>query len=155
MYNTQWREKNSRTGGSPCAWRTIPLATANTRIWPNAGPANTIHWADAGWMLGRRRRRRVNIQPALGQCIVFDGEQCWSTVYDACPTLDQHWVNVTCFAVIYQSHLLTLLRADCRHGYITQVMLPFPPQGECKLLDFINNKYPCITYPVKTSTLWL
>ena len=25
-------------------------------------------------MLGRRRRRRANINPALGQCIVFAGE---------------------------------------------------------------------------------
>ena len=34
-------------------------------------PANTIHWHNAGFMLARRHRRRPNITPALGQCIVF------------------------------------------------------------------------------------
>ena len=32
-----------------------------------------IHRPNAGLMLGRRRRRRANINPALGQCIVFSG----------------------------------------------------------------------------------
>ena len=34
---------------------------------------NTIHWPNAGLMLGRRRGRWANINPALGQCIVFSG----------------------------------------------------------------------------------
>ena len=32
-----------------------------------------IHWPKAGLILGRRRRRRANINPALGQCVVFAG----------------------------------------------------------------------------------
>ena len=36
-------------------------------------PANTIHWPNAELMLARRLRRRPNINPALDQCIVFDG----------------------------------------------------------------------------------
>ena len=38
-------------------------------------PVNTIHWPNAGLMLGRRRRRRANINPALGRCIMFVGKQ--------------------------------------------------------------------------------
>ena len=36
-------------------------------------PANTIHWPNAGLMLGRRRRRRASINPSLGRCIVLAG----------------------------------------------------------------------------------
>ena len=36
-------------------------------------PENTIHWSNAGSMLGRRRKWRANINPALSQCIVFAG----------------------------------------------------------------------------------
>ena len=36
-------------------------------------PASTRHWTNAGSMLGRRRRRRANIDPALVQCLVFAG----------------------------------------------------------------------------------
>ena len=49
----------------------------------NYCPANTIHWPNAGLMLGRRWRRRANINPAFGQCIVFAG---W--------TLHQWWFNI-------------------------------------------------------------
>ena len=35
--------------------------------------------------------------------------QCWSTVYDAGPTLDQHWVDVSCLWGIYILHLLLTL----------------------------------------------
>ena len=34
-------------------------------------PANTIHWPNAGSMLGQRRRWRASIDAALGQCIVL------------------------------------------------------------------------------------
>ena len=34
-------------------------------------PANKIRWTDVGLMLGRRRRRRANSKPTLGQRIVF------------------------------------------------------------------------------------
>ena len=34
-------------------------------------PANTTHRPNVGAMLGRRRRRRANIGPALGRCVVF------------------------------------------------------------------------------------
>ena len=36
-------------------------------------PANTRRWANVWSMLGRRRRRRANIDPALAQCLVFAG----------------------------------------------------------------------------------
>ena len=36
-------------------------------------PANTRHSAKAGSMLGQRRRRWTNIQPALAQCHVCAG----------------------------------------------------------------------------------
>ena len=37
------------------------------------GPANTCHWINVGSMLGRRRRRRANIDPPLIQYLVFAG----------------------------------------------------------------------------------
>ena len=48
-------------------------------VKPKAGiagkhPANTIHWPDAGSMLGQRRRRWPNIKPASGRCIVLTGQ---------------------------------------------------------------------------------
>ena len=60
-------------------------------------------------MLSQHRRRWPNINTALVECLVgvvfisshqtkhIDSmlDQCWSTVYDAGPTLDQHWVNVS------------------------------------------------------------
>ena len=48
-----------------------------------AYPANTIHWPNAGLMLARRLRRRPNINPALGQYIVFAGIGHWEkkTIY--------------------------------------------------------------------------
>ena len=36
-------------------------------------PANTRHWPNVFLLLGRRRRRRVNIRTTLGQCLVFAG----------------------------------------------------------------------------------
>ena len=35
--------------------------------------ANTRHWTNVGSMLGRRRRRRANIDPTLVQSLVFAG----------------------------------------------------------------------------------
>ena len=46
-----------------------------------AVPTNMIHLPNAGLMLGRRRRRRANINPALGQCVVF------SLIYPRSPQL--------------------------------------------------------------------
>ena len=40
----------------------------------NPRVANTRHWTNVGLMLGRRRRRRPNINPTLAQCLVFAGE---------------------------------------------------------------------------------
>ena len=42
-------------------------------------PANTIHWTNAGWVFGRRRRRRPNIYPALG--IVLTGHVIQVNIY--------------------------------------------------------------------------
>ena len=36
-------------------------------------PANTMHGPNAVLMLARRLRRRPDINPAFGQCIVFAG----------------------------------------------------------------------------------
>ena len=45
-----------------------------TDHWLKANPRKkTTRWPKAGWMLARRLRRRPNIHPALGQCIVFAG----------------------------------------------------------------------------------
>ena len=41
--------------------------------YPTYYPANTIDCAIVGSMLGQRRRRWTNIEPALGQCLVFAG----------------------------------------------------------------------------------
>ena len=45
---------------SPVACKGCVPLSANTRRWPNVG-----------LMMGQRRRRRPNIKPALGQCLVF------------------------------------------------------------------------------------
>ena len=73
----------------------------------------------ADLMLGQRRRRWANIIPALSQCFIVAGTclsllymivrapqqtrdivpmlvQCWFTVYDAGPTLNQQRDNVSC-----------------------------------------------------------
>ena len=42
----------------------------------NVYPANTRHSLNVGLMFGRRRRRRVNINPTLGQRLVFAGYPC-------------------------------------------------------------------------------
>ena len=76
-------------------------------------------------MLGRRRRRRANNKTTLGQCLVFAGSttdtysytdaqdtqhihpmlvQCWTTVYNAGPTLDQQ-LDI-CAGYLLQSHEL-------------------------------------------------
>ena len=41
---------------------------------------STIHWPNAGLMLARSFRRRPNINPALGECIVFTGMNTGPTV---------------------------------------------------------------------------
>ena len=38
-------------------------------------PSEHKHWPNVRSMLGHRRRRLVNIEPALGQCLVFAGYQ--------------------------------------------------------------------------------
>ena len=45
-------------------------------------PANTRRWANVVLMLAQRRKRRVNIKPALAQCLVFAGlSLCGSIKY--------------------------------------------------------------------------
>ena len=39
-----------------------------------SNPANTRHSTNVGSKLGRRRRRRANIDPTLFQCLVFAGK---------------------------------------------------------------------------------
>ena len=69
----------------------------STLFWSNAGPPSTNlaqHWTKIGLM-----NRYIN--PIL--------VQCWSTVYDAGPTLDQHWVGESC----YLSFSLLLSHLSC------------------------------------------
>ena len=54
-------------------------------------PANTIHCPIVGSMLGQRRRRWTNIDPALGQCLVFAGVATDSTNPRYLPNI--YWVN--------------------------------------------------------------
>ena len=80
---------------------------------------DTIHWFNSGSIFDQRRRRWFNIKPALGLCLVYVGTpttllsiypsllthqtwnvepllvQCWSTVYDAGPALNQQSRNVS------------------------------------------------------------
>ena len=46
-----------------------------TGVEGSLSPANTIHCPIVGSMLGQRRRRLTNIEPALGQCLVFAGRK--------------------------------------------------------------------------------
>ena len=51
------------------------LESVHLKLWwtHDAAPANTIRWPNVGSKLGRRRRRWANIEPTLGQRIVFAG----------------------------------------------------------------------------------
>ena len=48
--------------------------------WGDNYLANTIHWSNAGPLLGRRRRRRANIGPALGNVSCLPGRR----IYQLC-----------------------------------------------------------------------
>ena len=55
--------------------RCLLLIAANSKLQAIPDhPANTIHSPNAVLMLARRLRRQLNINPALVQCIVFDGQ---------------------------------------------------------------------------------
>ena len=54
------------------AWFKQP-SLCNKVISQRGDPTDTIHWPNAGWMLARCLRRRSNVHPALGQCIVMAG----------------------------------------------------------------------------------
>ena len=89
-------------------------------------PANTIHWAIAGSMLVHRLRR-CYIEPLL--------VQCWSTVYDVGPTLNQQWLNIS-FLLVYsrlldilQKPSISIIKTDRPLGY-EMVYLPL-----CKVTD--------------------
>ena len=55
--------------------RSLPTYVKQTGVEGSLSPANTIHCPIVGSMLGQRRRRWTNIEPALGQCLVFAGRQ--------------------------------------------------------------------------------
>ena len=84
--------------------------------------SNIWHWPNAGWMLSRRRRRRANIYPALGQCIVFAGKihvgtpwwglnKLWlcTAAKKDWPTLAENWVNITASSPAQSQRLSTVL----------------------------------------------
>ena len=59
-------------------------------------PANRKLWPNVGSMLGQRRRRRLNIEPTMGQCLIFVGKwrdgklgQCWPNSVNAGPSSHQ------------------------------------------------------------------
>ena len=60
-----------------------------------------MHWPNAGWILARRLRRRPNIHPVLGQCIVFARPTfdfaCvsgHSSFYPRCSAHVSHWASI-------------------------------------------------------------
>ena len=55
----------------------------------NGTSANKRHWASAGSMLGRRRRRRANIEPTLVQCRM--SHVCWDLWNTTIPTNYRRW----------------------------------------------------------------
>ena len=55
--------------------------------------------------------------------------QCWSTVYDAGPTLDQHWVDVSC-----------LLRQPYLHGSICPALVDAMPPDLSPRLRHLETK---------------
>ena len=80
--------------------------------WWVARPANAIHSANGGLMLGQCRRRWPDIKPTLAECIVLGGRvMAWTRappvnkihwangglmsggVADSAPTLTHHWVG--------------------------------------------------------------
>ena len=65
-------------GMTACAWKDLP--------------ANTIHWPNAGLMLARRHRRRPNINPAMGLCIVLRAKCAILLVIISANT--RRWTNV-------------------------------------------------------------
>ena len=87
--------------------------------WPRTSlPSKHETLPNAGLMLGQRRRRWANINPALGQRLVLAGfvhcwfvqcysqqtwdvwptlVYCWANLVDGGPTVNQRWANVSCF----------------------------------------------------------
>ena len=74
-----------------CAFKIIVNFSEGFQFWNSSrfwygNPADTRHWPKAGSMLVLRLRRRPNIEPTLGQCLVFAGkmlvfiESLWSDV---------------------------------------------------------------------------
>ena len=51
----------------------VPITVTHFSAGLFCFPTNMIHRPNAGLMLARRLRRQPNINPALGQCIVFTG----------------------------------------------------------------------------------
>ena len=69
-----------------CIGRSPPPCVKQTGVEGSlSSPANTIHCPIVGSMLGQRRRRWINIEPALGHCLVFAGRQGTVTRDYLCP----------------------------------------------------------------------
>ena len=80
------------------------------RVTPATVLANTIHWANAGLMLGHRRRQWASISPALAQCIVLagvcGGKNSWHCTLDHCwwsvgATSVFSWIFIGCSVPAY------------------------------------------------------
>ena len=63
-----------------------PCATRSSLVWITHTDAILVNGSHPDWYPAGQRTR--DVYPMM--------VQCWPTVYDAGPTLNQHWFNVTC-----------------------------------------------------------
>ena len=83
-------------------WRSLTPVPSHFPEPHTANPVSTIHWGNAGLVLGQRRRRWPNTSPALAQCIVFAGNHAGSKIWNSADLISeklaQHSfiVNSTC-----------------------------------------------------------
>ena len=62
--------------------------------WPIGGNPLKVGTDSHGRVSSFPRESSQNTQQTRATDLIVS--QCWATVYDACPTLDQHWVGVSC-----------------------------------------------------------
>ena len=107
------------------------LFQPNKWPWPVANAADTRHWTNAGLLLGRRRRRRANIQPALVQRFVSAANR-------------RSWEGSSALTPFF------LLR--CVRGAHTIVCLQMAPDFGELLLHGFDQKVPRVCNNISLST---
>ena len=85
------------------SFKWMKVETNNTEA--EGFPANTRRWPSAGLMLAQRRRRWVNISPALGQRLVFSG----LTSRDRIIEVISMWYRFHLFKIINGGGIITAL----------------------------------------------